>query len=81
MRLSDKSIKPPVASLAPALHHVISKLWVKVDGSCLKQAKVAFTQKQVVNIYIFYGINLWPFNVSKNFALGNSLFGAVKEVW
>ena len=32
----------------------------------------------MVNIYIVYEINLWQFNIGKNFALRNSLFGAVK---
>ena len=32
----------------------------------------------MVNIYIFHEINLWPFNFGKDFALINSLFGAVK---
>ena len=32
----------------------------------------------MVNIYIVYEINLWSFNVGKDFALRYSLFGAVK---
>ena len=32
----------------------------------------------MVNIYIAYEINLWTFTADKDFALGNSLFGAVK---
>ena len=32
----------------------------------------------MVNIYIFYELNLWLFTVGKDFALENSLFGAVK---
>ena len=44
----------------------------------LKIRKITYTSKQVVNIYIFYEINLWPFTVEKGFALRNSLFGAVK---
>ena len=37
-----------------------------------------FNHKKVVNILIVYQINLWPFTVGKDFALGNSLFGTVK---
>ena len=33
---------------------------------------------QVVNIYIVYEINLWPFTVGKDFILENSLFEAAK---
>ena len=32
----------------------------------------------MLNIYVVYEINFWLFNVGKDFALGNSLFGAVK---
>ena len=32
----------------------------------------------MVNIYIVYDINLWPFTVNRDFVLGNSLFGAIK---
>ena len=39
---------------------------------------VTLTHKKVVNIYIVYEINLWPFNVSEDLALENYLFGAVK---
>ena len=31
-----------------------------------------------MNIYIVYEINLWPFTVSEDFILGNSLFGDIK---
>ena len=43
-----------------------------------RQEKLAFTHKRVVNIYIVYEINLWPYNVIRYFVLGNSFFGAVK---
>ena len=37
-----------------------------------------FVEKQLVNIYIFYDINLRPYNSRKDFVLGNSVFGAVE---
>ena len=37
---------------------------------------MTFTHKKVSNIYIVYEINLWPFTLGRNFALGNSFFGA-----
>ena len=46
--LSDESIKHPAASsnsLAPVLNYANAK-------SCLKQDKVTFTYKKLVNIYI-----------------------------
>ena len=30
------------------------------------------------NIYIVYEINLWPYKLSSEFTLANSLFGAAK---
>ena len=51
---------------------------MKFDGQCLKQGKVTFTPKNVVNTYIVYEINLWVYTQGGNFTLGNSLFRAVK---
>ena len=34
--------------------------------------------KQVVNVYIFYKIQLWSYIQSADFTLGYSLYGAVK---
>ena len=50
----------------------------KFDGSCLKQKKVTFSHKNVVNICIVYEINLWLYTQVDGFILGNSLFGDVK---
>ena len=52
-------------------------MWVKFDGICLKQEKVALTHKQVVNIYIVFVKYLSPFIVGKEFMLWHSLSGAV----
>ena len=51
---------------------------VKFDGSFIKQDKVTFTLKAVLYFYIVYEINIWPYYAGADFALGNSLFGAVK---
>ena len=56
---SDKIIKPhasSINSLAPSLIYIGTKTRVKFDGSCLKQDKVKFTHKRIVNIYIVYDI-------------------------
>ena len=37
-----------------------------------------FTHKKVVNTYIVYEMNLWPFTVGKDFMIENSIFRAVK---
>ena len=65
-------------SLAPALNHINTKLGVTFEGFCLKQDKVIFTHKQVINIYIADKINLWSYIQDADFTLGISLFHAVK---
>ena len=50
----------------------------KLFSAVLKEEKVTFTQKQVLNINIVYEINLFLFSLGKNFALGNSSFWALK---
>ena len=79
--LSDESIKPPAASsdsLAPLLSYIGVRPRVKFDGQFLKQNKVTFTHGKIVNIYIVFEINFWAFAQGGDFALENSLFGAVK---
>ena len=81
--LSDESINPPAArnnSLAPALNYINTKSWVKFNGSCLKQEKVTFTYKKVVNIYIVYEINVWSYTQGVSFSFWNPLFGAAKLI-
>ena len=34
----------------------------------------------MVSTYIVYEMHLWPFNVDKDFTVGNSLLGAVKLI-
>ena len=55
--LSAESIKPPTTSdnsLTPALNYYGTKTRVKFTGSCLKQSKITYTHKKMVNIYIGY---------------------------
>ena len=56
--LSAEVIKPPAtsdSSLTPALsYYRASKIRVKFTGSCLKQDKVTFNHRKVVNVYIVY---------------------------
>ena len=46
-------------------------------GSCLKQDKLTFNHKAVVNIYIVYKINLWSFKQGEDFTLENLLVEGV----
>ena len=78
--MSDESIKPPATSnnsLAPVLSYIVIKVRGSFDGSCLKQHKITFGHKSVMNICIVYEINLWPFKRG-DFISGNALFGAAE---
>ena len=78
--LSNEIIKPPAtsdSSLAPALRYNGNKSRVKFDGVCLKQDKITFTHRTIVNIDIVYEISFSDYN--NNYpTLENSLYGAVK---
>ena len=56
--MSDESIKPPSTSdnsLNPGANYFHkARIQVNLDGNCLKQGKLTFTHKHVVNIYIVY---------------------------
>ena len=55
--LSAESIKPPTTCdniLTPELSYVDYRIRVKFTGSCLKQPKITYTHKKVVNVYIVY---------------------------
>ena len=59
--LSDKIVTPPTTSynsLAPLLNYIGNKIRVKFTGSCLKQDKITFTHKTIVNIYTVYEISV-----------------------
>ena len=52
--LSDESIKPPTTTynvLNTLLDYYGNKIRVKFNGSCLKQDKVTFAHRTIVNIY------------------------------
>ena len=77
--LSDKrinSIKTPNHSITPNLDYYGTKTRVEFNGSCLKQDRIIFNHRKVVNIYIVYEIDK-SINISNYQALENCLFGAV----
>ena len=54
---SDEGIKPPATSnnsLNLWLNCINVKIRIKFDGSCLKQEKVTFNHKTILNLYIAY---------------------------
>ena len=81
--VSPKKIKPPAVSdhsLVPRLNYVnnYAKIQVKFHGSCLKEEKVTFNYKVIINLYIVYKMNLWPFDLDNKFTLLNFLLVAEK---
>ena len=65
--LSNENIRTPSSSnnvLKPLLYYVGAKTIVKLNGSCLKQDKITYTYKKIVNIYIVY-------EISKNFHISS----------
>ena len=77
--LYAETIKPPSTSdnsLTPGVSYCDTKTRVKFTGSCLKQPKISYTHRQVVNMYIVY--ELGASNTHNNDpTLKNCLFGAV----
>ena len=80
--LSNESIEPattPNKILNLSLDDGGSKIRVKYSGNCLKQEKLTFNRRKIINIYIVYEIER---NVNKSSypTLENCLFGAVKLI-
>ena len=76
--LSNENFKPPTTSdnsLNPALNYYGTKTRAKFTGSCLKQDKITYTHRKIVNIYIVYEII--SYFTDYNRTLEIFLFGAV----
>ena len=77
--LSAESIKPPTTSdnsLNPELSYIDYNIRVKFTGSCLKQSKISYTHRKVVNIYIVYELGASSSD-NNDPTLKNCSFGAV----
>ena len=77
--ISNESITAPTTSdnsLNPKLSYYGTKIRVQFTRSCLKQSKITFTHKKIVNIYIVYELGASSSNFSDP-TLKNCLFGAV----
>ena len=55
-----------------------SKIGVRFKGSCLKQDKVAFTLRNVVNLIIVYELDTWLRDLKADFTLKDYLLGAAE---
>ena len=78
--MNDESIKAPITSnkfLDPSLDFVGTKMRVKFSGDCLKEKKITFNHRKIVNAYIVYEIER-SVNISSYPTLENCLFGEVK---
>ena len=53
-------------------------MYVKFNGSCLKQDKITFNYGKIINIYIVYDLEP-TLNYNADITLENCLFGAVKK--
>ena len=75
--MSLESIKNPYTSeitFSSELIYMFNQFGrLEFIGGCLKQDSVSFLHKKVVISYVSYKLDTW----SKDFTLGNCLFGAV----
>ena len=69
---------PPASNqkITPELSFYGTETRVEFNGSCLKEDKVTYNHRKIVNIYIVYGVSQ-NYNISSYPTLGNCLFGAV----
>ena len=77
--LSVESIEPTSTSdnsLTSALGYYDTKIRETFTGSCLKQPKISYTHRKVVNIYIVYEIGASSSH-NNDPTLADCLFGAV----
>ena len=74
---SDEVIKPPDKTLVPTLKNTGKRMYVKSNGSCLKQDKITLNHGKIVNIYTVYASKS-TLNHDEDITLKNCLFGAVK---
>ena len=80
MGLSDETINPTSKSdnsLTPTLSYYGTKTRVQFTGSCLKQPKISYNHRAIVNIYIAYEIGACGSH-DNDPTLKNYLFGAFK---
>ena len=80
--MPDESIKTPstpnkiLKFLKPLLSYIGTKTRVEFNGSCLKQDKIAYAHKTIVNIYVVFEISK-NLDISSYPTFENCLFGAV----
>ena len=77
--LSDENVTAPTTSdysLNPQVSYLGTKSRVEFKGRCLKQDKITFDHRKIVNIFIFHERSK-TFNVSIFPTLENCFFGAV----
>ena len=80
--LSNEKIKSPITanhSFSPKLRWMHnSRTRIEFKGSCIKQDKITFTQRNIVNLFIFCEIDVSSRELNVAFTLKDCLFGAVE---
>ena len=81
--LPNETIRLPVTenhSFSPKIVSVNnSRIRVRFKGTCLKQDKVTFTPRNVINLFfIVYKLNRWSQDLNADFTLKVCLFVTVK---
>ena len=56
------------------------KIKVEFKGSFVKQDKVTFTPRNVVNVFIVYELQRWSKDINADFTLKDCFFGTVKLI-
>ena len=70
---SNKSLSPKLVWMNS------SKIRLEFKGSCLRQEDIAaYTPKNVVNLYIFYELNMWSQGLNAEFTVKHCFFGNVR---
>ena len=80
--MSNEKHKPPITenhTISPNLKWVNhSKIRGTFTGSYLKQDKVIFSPRNVINLFIVYQLDMWLRVLKTDFTKKDCLFGAIK---
>ena len=74
--LKEKIMSPIIANhnLSPKRRWINNlRIWVRFKGSCLKQDKVIFTLRNVVNLFISKELDRWSEDLHADFTLRDCL--------
>ena len=55
-----------------------SRTRIEFKGSCVKQNKMTFVLRNIVNLFLVYELDRWSQDLNANFILKSCLLGAVQ---